>query len=231
MNNSTYSLRLIIAWKVWLLVFGGLAAIAVAVCGGIVYNEKHLLLGGVFDLMWGGIILFGGMYSLFRLGKIRCAYTAQIAVAGEEMVIYDNRGVETILYNNIATYRYEAFNGGHTLRIRLLNGDSRKFNSGGQFVADDETAVFVDMARVFESAVRNYQQQQGSSASILREKTFFEKPIATVFLIICSLLIVASIVLMVIKHQFVTGSFISSVGLFISFAMGWYNARKKKQDE
>ena len=181
--------------------------------------------------MWGGIILFGGMYSLFRLGKIWCTYTAQIVLAGEGILVYDSMGVENILYNNIASYRYEAFNGGHTLRIRLLNGESRKFNSGGQFVTDDETAVFVDMARAFELAVSNYQQQQSLSSSILREKTFFEKPIATVFLIICSLLVLASIMLMVIKHKFVAGSFISSLGLFISFVAGWYNARKKKQDD
>lgn len=231
MNDAPYSLRLVVTWKVLLLVFGGLAAVVIAVCVGIVYNEKYLLLGGKFDLIWSGVILFGGIYSLFRLGKVWCTYAAQIALASEGMLVYDNTGVENILYNNIASYRYEAFNEGHALRIRLLNGESRKFNSGGQFVTDDEAAVFADMMRDFESSISNYQQQQGSSASMLREKTFFEKPIATVFLVICSLLIVASIVMMVVNHQFIAGSFISFLGLFIPFAMAWYNARRPKQND
>ena len=231
MNDSPYSLRLIATWKVVLLVFGGLVAIVIAFFGGVIYNNNHQLFGGTGDLVWGGVTFLGGGYGLYRFGKTWCASTVQIVVAPRGVAVFSEQQTEDIPYGSIRSYRYEAFNDGHSLRIKLLTGKTRSFNSGGRFITNEEAVVFVEMVRAFESAVSAYQQQQGSSASILREKTFFEKPIATVFLVICSLLIVATIVLMVVKRKFVAGSFISFLGLFIPFARGWYNVRRKKQEE
>jgi hypothetical protein len=85
------------------------------------------------------------------------------------------------------------------------------------------------MVHRFEFTLNAYQKLQGPFAPILREKTFFEKPIATFFLVLCSVLILASIALMVLKHKFNLGGFFTSLGLFIPFAVAWFQARKKKQ--
>ena len=144
----------------------------IAFFGGIIYNERCQLFGGVFDLIWGGIIFFGGFYSLFRFGKIWCVYTAQIIIADREMSVYNGREIdENILYDNIRSYRYEEHKGAYSLQIKLWTGGSKSFNSGGQLLTTDEIALFIDMVRAFESAAGNYQpqqQQQGASAPILR---------------------------------------------------------------
>ncbi|GAB3572890.1 hypothetical protein GCM10027345_04820 [Hymenobacter daeguensis] len=174
------------------------------------------------------LIFFGGLYGIIQLGKKICVYEAQIFITDKKITIRRcNEWPVSIGYNDISSYRYQVFNGGYELRIRLLNGDVQKLNTGGELVSAADTAAFAAMAAAFESVVSEYQQLQGKYIPVLREKTFFEKPIATVLLVVYAVVVVTAICLMVIRHKFMPNA-LGSFGLFIAFVAAWRAARRQR---
>ena len=230
MNTARFQLRLIISWKAVLLVLGGLPVIMAVIFGGIIYYDgQHIL--GVTGLMAGFVLIFfGGGYGLKQLAKKTCSYTACVAVGDKKILVETSNGtIREALYSDILSYRYEAFNSGYELLIKLLNGNVQRLNTSGQLLSAADIAAFTAMVLAFETAVAECWQRQGETAPVLREKTFFEKPLATFFLFVYAGMVVLTIGMMVVKHKFMPTA-LSSFGLFITYAGAWYAARRKQQN-
>ena len=86
------------------------------------------------------------------------------------------------------------------------------------------------MVRAFEAALSLYQRRMGETGIVRREKTFFEKPFATILLVIVATLIVLETWQVVVLHRPLNGAYFSSLGVLFSCFIAWKMARRQHQD-
>jgi hypothetical protein len=74
-----------------------------------------------------------------------------------------------------------------------------------------------------------YQEMHGHS-EVLREKTFFEKPISTFILFVYAAAIAAMLWQVFIHDKPFKGSYFTSIGFFIAYLVAWLAGREKRRE-
>jgi hypothetical protein len=127
-----------------------------------------------------------------------------------------------IPFASLKSYRHESFNGRLVLHFKLTDGTKLKMVANDLF---GRTGDFTGCIQAVEMAVEHYQE--ANFLLITREKSFFEKPIATAMLAVCWVLVLLMLWDMVARHKPLTGVLITELGVLISASAVWYAARRR----
>jgi hypothetical protein len=133
--------------------------------------------------------------------------------AGEEI---------TIAFADLAAYRDELLTDGRELRSRLHSGKKVKLATNRFLgpIGDYEACL-----QAVQAALVQYNAT--TSALIVREKSFYEKPFATLLLLVYALMLAVGVGVMLLRHRPITGSLLTAFGLLLTYACLWYKARAR----
>lgn len=202
----------------WLSLIGIMASIVLAVVA--------VDIGSVPKGNWQFVILLvvggSGFYGVYRLVKKVAVDDALLTVEPNCLIVHYIASNKTLVipFNEVASYRDEFLRDGRELRIRLHSGKKIKvaINSFLGYTGDYESFLQAVQYAIAEANATN-------SVIISREKSFFEKPFATILLIVYSVVMLFAISDILIEHKPFKGSFVSAIGALLSYAGMWYAAR------
>ncbi|HEX8507375.1 MAG TPA: hypothetical protein VF630_18570, partial [Hymenobacter sp.] len=183
-----------------------LAFAAVATLTTIVANyaptKNWALAGGLIALLAGGL----GAYRLLRWWA---KYEVVVFVKEDQIAVQyiAEEREKIILFSELASYRYESFNGREVLCLKLRDGSKVKM------VANDVFGKVGDFSGLSQAVGRAVDGYRGDEASVIvREPSFFEKPISTIMLVVVTALYVALICKIVWDDLPISGNMITGVG-------------------
>ncbi|WP_345122026.1 hypothetical protein [Hymenobacter antarcticus] len=169
--------------KLLLIWLGGLVAIIFLAVKGM--NTAMATASPTVKMAWFIAVFAVGFYGLFRWGKAVSAKPTLIVIDDAGLTILDRKSGESqrVLFGDVVAYQHSDFNNVERLRIKLKNGTKQKIIINTKLHSDQQLGR---MVRAFETALAAHQQQVGDAKTALREKTFFEKPISTVVMVLLS---------------------------------------------
>lgn len=206
----------------WLGFIGMMASIALA---GFI-----LTIGNVPRGSWQFITLLliagSGFYCVYRLLKEVAVYDTLVTVESDQLTISflsDKKSV-VVVFAEVISYRDEFLRDGRELRFRLHSGKKVKLATNS-FLGP--TGDYDGLLQAVQGAITEFNVTR--PVVISREKSFFEKPFATILLLAASLALVLAAGDMIIKHKPLKGNFISAIGALLSYASIWYAARARQR--
>lgn len=139
-----------------------------------------------------GIVIAGFIVPLGLIWLVYQRLTTdlcQVAVAADRLVVLKPRTQQalTVRYDEIMTYKYDVINRNLSLFLRLRDGHYAELKTDPIY---QQTEDFYEMVRAFEVATGQAAPTPGTGATahpayaISREKTFFEKQLATYVLLV-----------------------------------------------
>lgn len=194
-----------------------LAALAVGTSAVPKGNLQFLLL-----LVVGG----SGFYGTYWLLKTVAVSGTLLTVEPDCLTIHYTNSAKTLVipFDEVVSYRDEFLRDGRELRFRLQSGHKVKL-AVNSFLGDP--GDYDEFMNIMQLAMQHYS---GTHALVIaREKSFFEKPIATVLLVVCSLAVLLAIGDMVIGHKPFKGSFLVAIGSLLSYIGMWRAARMRQK--
>ncbi|TGE13827.1 hypothetical protein [Hymenobacter elongatus] len=177
---KSYTVQVMKTWG-FISIFLGLLALFF---GGISLSREIGIPLAVV-LIWLVACLVGGYYLIKKVAVV----SMQVTLTAEALSIRATQSAteRQIALTDIASFFYEDFNGNKTFRLRLQSGKKVKLAHNDTFCSDDDIEA---LAADFEAQVAGAAaDQDAESASIRREKSFFEKPISTVMLVVVTAVI------------------------------------------
>jgi hypothetical protein len=220
--ENQYEFTLTNRAKVWVLALGGILLL-IAELAAFGYFRRILALSPQIQNIGfiGGFA--GSMYGLYRLIRKLSREVAVVTIAPAKLtVMYPVSGtVKALAFAEILAYRYSSYNNEEMLRLKLRDGTLVRLVVfyGGQ--------NFEGMAQQFEEVFKKYQRANGIAA-VLREKTFFEKPVSTVMLLLFGALIALVAWQATASHKPLDGAFLTGLGSFIGYLAAWFAARERR---
>ena len=207
---------------VWL---GGLPLVTAVAIGG-----PFWLLAGAsknLQLAWIGVIFPGGIYLLYRLGKAVSAVPTRVTVAADRLTIYKLRSSEEtqVPFTQLAAYRASRLNGAQVLRLTLKDDRKLQVRINSQLYSGQD---FDGMVVAFEAAVGHFQQGAGPAAAVRQERTFFEKPVSTLLLVLFTAFLVWAGWVVTTGPRPVTGNVFVCLGSYLTYLVSWYTARGRR---
>ena len=173
----------------------------------------------------GIITLLGGGFIAYRLLKWWVKYEVVVLVRADDvMVQHVSDGKEvTIPFASLVSYRHESYNGGQQLKLKLTDGHKLKLSANDVF---GRVGDFGGLLQAVEQATANYKNE--NAAVIIREPGFFEKPIATILLVVVTVLYAFLIGKIVRNDLLIQGNMITGVGVYITYLGAWLAASKHR---
>lgn len=171
-----------------------------------------------------------GCYGVYRLVRKVTVREALVTVEPQQLtVLYLTTGRQIqIAFAEVVSYRDELLRDGRELRFRLRSGPKVKLVTNSFLGA---TGDYDGLLQAVETALATYQIEAmltHGSTLIKREKSFYERPVATVLLVVTSALMLSVLGDALWRNKPLRGNMITSLGLFISYAGLWYAARQRK---
>ncbi len=206
----------------WLGFIGLLASLGLA---GLILEVSNLPKGNLQFIAF-FFVAGSGFYGVYRLLKKVVISDALLTVEPGSLAIRylgTDRTIK-ILFAEVATYRDEFLRDGRELRFHLHSGKKVKL-AVNSFLGP--TGDYDGLLRAIQHAIAKLNATH--PVLIGREKSFFEKPFATILLVVISAVILLGVGDILIKHKPLKGNFISAIGAFISYAGMWYTARARQK--
>ncbi|OGX89127.1 hypothetical protein [Hymenobacter coccineus] len=149
----------------WLIILGAvLLIVAAAYAGTILIHSEGL------QLWWCIVTTFGIAYGAFRLLKQRMMYQAIISVEADRLMVLNiiNETVITILFAEVASYRYMVVKDVHWLIFKMIDGSKLKISANANF---GEIESFDGLMEALEHSAAKFRLQ--NTAVMLQNKSFF----------------------------------------------------------
>ncbi|GAB3650363.1 hypothetical protein GCM10027594_25610 [Hymenobacter agri] len=212
--------RLLLVWVV------GLVVVLTVAVKGLDLLEATSKNG---RMVWFFVVVGGGFYLLYRIGKAVSGVPLVVVVAPDRLTIMPQTSEETqVLFSEIMAYRASSFNGAEELRLTLKDASKLKINVSSRLYDNKD---FDGMVQAFETAVGMHQTQLGQPAAVVRERTFFEKPISTIVLVLFTAGMVWAVWMIATSPRPVRGSTFSALGSYLVYVGAWWAARERRNEK
>ena len=175
--------------------------------------------------VWAVVVLVVGGVTAYFFIKWWAGYSVLASVDEQHICVrYLKSGEMTrIPFPELLSYRRESVGQRQELRFKLVDGRRVRLAVNELL---GKTGDFPDFSRAVKQAIEKYDTAQ--SAAILREFTFFERPISTIVLVLVTGLIPWLIWKIVYDHKPVSGSVISAFGSYLAYLSAWLAATKRR---
>jgi hypothetical protein len=236
---TEYKLNLFIRSERVLLntLLGGFALLVVGF--GVMLGLRDFNVDAAF--IAGMLIIFGVGYMGHRAYKKAVIVPSLVSVAATELSVRDLRQdcvMLAVKYEDIASYRYLSFGGAEEFRITLHNTRRLFIKAKAQLaevgdfagmVADFEhrLAAFADAATPLPVGEHATAAEPGRRAR--REKSFFEKPVSTVGLLVFTATLAFTIKQVATGALPMKGNFVLVGGSYLSYLAAWLAAAKQRK--
>jgi hypothetical protein len=211
--------------KLLLVWFGGFALVMVMA----IKTSDWLLVDASknLHLAWFMVVILGGMFLLYRIGKAVSAVPMLVTVAQDHLTIAKPKsGEETrVPFAQIVAYRASSFNGAETLRLTLKDERKLQVKINSRLYEGQD---FSGMVAAFEAAVGNFQQLAGPAVVVRRERNFFEKPLSTLLLGLLTAGLAWAVWAIVSKALPVKGNMFALLSSYLAYFAAWYAARERR---
>ena len=212
--------------KLLLVMFGSLAVLLlVAFKGG---DLLGIAAGSTLEKAWLLGTLGVGVVLLYRSVKAAGALPTLVTVTPDQLLLLKTQtGEETqVSYAQLAAYRASSFNGNEELRLTLADGSRVKVAVSTQLYGEQP---FGEMVAAFEAAVGAYPRPADAAQPVVRERSFFEKPVSTYLLVVFTVFLAATVWLLITSDRSVRGgSLIGAVGSYMAYVAAWLAARERR---
>jgi hypothetical protein len=128
-----------------------------------------------------------------------------------------------ILFAEVEHYTYKSLRDREELVFRLRNKVSRKISANRLF---GPLGDFDGLVQALESAATQYRQHD--DFAMTRARSFFERPIATILLVVATILLALLIGTQLITKQSTEGMLLSAAGVYLTYAASWWNATVRR---
>ncbi|ALW86847.1 hypothetical protein AUC43_18250 [Hymenobacter sedentarius] len=174
------------------------------------------------------LLLLGGAYGLFKLTKKYGGRPTLVTLADDNITVLDQHSEELrhIVFADISSYRFSAFNGAEELRMKLKDGTKQKIGINTNLYGEQSLD---ELVREFEAALALHQPTAGQEDAIMREKTFFEKKISTVVFVLFGALIAWVVWMITMSEKPIHGNMLTGFASFIAYAVAWHRARERRR--
>lgn len=201
----------------WLGALGMLVSLGLAV-------KVALLLPGTWGFLAMLLVLVACLCVVHQLLKHLTLRPARMEVGPASLQAhYVFGGADLLLaFADVVSYRDEQLKDGRELRFRLRSGQKVKLATNHFLGA---TGDYEALLRAVQVALAHYNTT--ALVTINREKSFFEKPLATWLLIFCGAMLLWSVGQMLLHRRPIPGSFFSAVGALLPYLAMWYRARAR----
>ena len=176
------------------------------------------------------ILVATGLYGLYRLLKRMCAEPMQVKVCADRLLVLNRKtGIEKeVEFVSIESYQFIDFNNEATLRLKLVDGRKMKLQVNGLLHRGQNLAGLV---QAFEAALRQQVAIVSGAKNpvvAMRERTFFEKPVSTVLLLLFASLLSWMAWEQHVHHRHVSGGMFSLWGIFSTYLAAWLVGWKRR---
>lgn len=218
--TQTNSLKLVA------LFLAGLAAMfLIAFQGGkLLKAAQH----DTLEKVWYIGVLGVGLVALYRGCKAVGAVPTLVTVGPDRLLVLKTQTSEEtqVPYAEIASYRAMSFNNRDELRLTLKDGSRCKVAVSSQLYGEQP---FAAMVVAFEQAIGTYQPPDGAAQAVVRERTFFEKPISTFVLVaLTAFLVFAVWVVLTSDRPARLGGQIGALSAYAAYVAAWLAARERR---
>ncbi|WP_426061991.1 hypothetical protein [Hymenobacter sp. B1770] len=209
--------RMLLVW------FGGLAVCISVAIAGVIAVER---LGENAVIVWLVLIIGGSLFGLYWLGKRNGAKPVLLTLWEDKLLVQDlTTGRERdVHYDNIVSYQHSEFDGVELLRIKLKDGSKERIGINDMH----KHQTLSPLLKEFEAALAIHQRASNGAAKVVREKTFFEKSISTVLLVMLSGLMAWVTWMIFTSDKPLGADILGCYASFIAYAMAWCNARVQR---
>lgn len=177
---------------------------------------------GIWVAAWG--------VACYYLIKKLAVGTTHVTLTAETLTVQFVGGIERrVLLREIVSYAHNSYNGGESLLLRLPTGKPVVIGYNSTFCDEGDFPVLV---ADFEAQIAEVPPLATGVApvSILREKTFFEKPVGNIigWLVVVGLVGFTGYLLVYGLKPGKTGSLFLVYGNGLAYLAAWRNARSKQ---
>ena len=177
-------------------------------------------------LLWAVVVLgVGGYWGYLRL-KRWAFYEAVACIENGQLLVQrlDTEKVTTISFADVASYRYTSFNNATELRFKMLSG-AKEVIKANNFFGEIGDFIGLDVAIEQVSAQLHHQ----NPLVMTREKSFFEKPVSTYFLVIITIIVGVLIWSIAHSNRPIRGNLFTGLGGYISYLAAWLAAAERRK--
>jgi hypothetical protein len=155
-----------------------------------------------------------------------------VSLAATQLTVRDLRRDQLVLcldYADIAAYRHQTFNSTEELRLTCHNGERTALKVAANL---DVKGEFARMAREFERQLAQVPAPtapagpHAAARSVVREKSFLEKPVATA-LLLAATAVAGLLVWQVAAGHLAIGQVAGALVVYVSFVVAWRAARRQ----
>ncbi|RFP66421.1 hypothetical protein D0N36_03485 [Hymenobacter lapidiphilus] len=177
---------------------------------------------GIWVAAWAGV----GYYLIKKLA----VGTTQVTLTAETLTVQPTGGTaRQVLLREIVSYAHNEYNGNESLLLRLPTGKPVVIGYNSTFCDEGD---FPALVADFEAQIADVPPATTAAApvSILREKTFFEKPVGNAigWLILVAMVGFTGYLLLYGLKPGKTGSLFLVYGNGLAYLAAWRNARSKQ---
>ena len=171
------------------------------------------------------ILAFGVPLLIFFLNKkkIKKLGTANISDSNAEFKLVNS--TQKIEFGQIRTYQVERYYG-TTLVLKFKDGKDFKLQANTNFCNADK---FDEFCQEFEKTVQQFKTT--NNVELTRKKSMFERAWMLPFLIILTAGLIGGIIFAISNDKNIPPTFYTSAALVIPLWIGYFNARKRKQEQ
>jgi hypothetical protein len=150
-----------------------------------------------------------------------------VRVGTTQLTVRDLRRDQLVLcinYADIAAYRHQTFNSMEELRLTRHSGEQAFLKAASNL---DLKGEFTSMAREFERQLAQVPApaNPGAPRVATREKSFWEKPVATALLLVATVG-VALLLWQVAADHLTIGNVVGALAVYVSFVVAWRAGRR-----
>jgi hypothetical protein len=202
------------------------------------------------------VVLFGpvavAIYAFARLVKKVGIEPSQVIITGDDLQVVNTRTGEHKLaqFKDVVSYRYQSYRGGKELRLKLKDTQHLRLSANSEnfdpMVREFELALSVYQHREIEAPAqvnaidafdssgpvasnRSSPMSVTPSSVSLRETPFFEKPVATVLLVLYGGVLAVFTGIVAIGDKPVPGGLFTGYAGFLTYGGAWHAARAKRR--
>lgn len=199
-----------------------LLIILIAGVGGAVLLAGY---SWVIATIWFGVVLMGSLSAIKPIMRKHGSERVQITITDHALrVLNQKSGVEKqVPFGKVVAYRFTKMETGQELCLTLDGKQRLRLSINTEFHKNQDLSGLV---RAVKGALGRHQREQGLPKVDLRKKTFFERPVATVLLVVLAVGMVWMTGMLIFSDKPAKGSTFLAYGGFFSYAGAWLSARK-----
>ena len=201
------------------------------VVGCVQAGEWLVVLLGISKLGRMGLemaLFLAGLITVFLIVKHLSRVPTVVTVGTDRLIILNQKTNQQreLLFTNIMAYRAVDFNGMADLRLKLTDSSKLTLHANSYLHSEQD---FDDMMRTFEQAVSRHQTRKTACTPVvIREKTVFEKPLATFLLVPFIAVLVWLTWDQHAHHRHTSSSLFSLWGIFSAYLVAWVAGRERR---